>query len=478
MSSAGQQRFSRAGRRACRTALLILIAALCVATAPISPAAAAKLTLSNGRGSSLHAGELVVPISKTQILDLDQPFTELVVGDPHVADVLALTNRSLYVVGRAIGSTNLTIYGANRRLLAVVDLVVSFDVEGLKAKLYETMPDEPIEVRSINGGLLLSGKVSSAARLAEALAVAEAFAPKAVTSALSVKGSQQVMLQVRFAEVDRNAERALGVDFTKLTADIGSFTLSMISGSVLASAFATGAISGSAGPVDITAAIQALEKKGVIRVLAEPNLLALSGDTASFLAGGEFPIPIAEQNGSISVSFKSFGVSLAFTPTVIGEDQINLVVAPEVSQIDTTLSVRITPGSDPVPGLTTRRAKTTIELRDGQSFAIAGLLQSTYQNALSQIPWLGDVPVLGTLFRSANFQRNETELVILVTVHLVAPAESPALLAAPTDKFVPPTDVDEFLLGKTDRTPATGPLPEQAAPDGGGLGGTYGHIIK
>jgi pilus assembly protein CpaC len=466
--------------RRLRAAVLALLLGLVIGlpVAPVWAAGPAKITVTNARASVLHAGEFVVPISKTQILEIDQPFTELVVGDPHVADVLALTNRSLYVVGRSIGSTNLTIYGANRRLLAVIDLVVSFDVEGLKAKLYEVMPDEKIEVRSINGGLLLSGKVSSSERLTEALAIAEAFAPKAVTSALAVKGSQQVLLNVRFAEVDRNAERALGVDFTKLTQEIGHFTLSMVSGSVLASAFATGVVSGGAGGFDMTAAIQALEKQGVIRILAEPNLLALSGDTASFLAGGEFPIPVAEQNGSIAVQFQNFGVSLAFTPTVLGDGQINLVVAPEVSQIDETLSVRITPGSDPVPGLTTRRAKTTIQLRDGQSFAIAGLLQSTYQNALSAIPWLGNVPVLGTLFRSTNFQRNETELVILVTVHLAAPAESPALLATPADKVIPPGDFDQFLLGKTERTPPSGPIPERVDPQNGGLSGSYGHIIQ
>src|SRR5262249_45183215 len=200
---------------------------------------------------------------------------------------------------------------------------------------------------------------------------------------------------------------------------------------------------------------------------------------ASFLAGGEFPIPVAENNNTISVAFKQFGVSLAFTPTVIGDDLMNLVVAPEVSQIDPTLSVRITPGADPVPALVVRRARTTIELRDGQSFAIAGLLQSNYSNSIDAFPWIGNVPVLGVLFRSAGFKRNETELVIIVTVHLVVPATASAMLQAPTDKFVPPNDTELFLSGQIDGKAWGGALgqPPPANADGG-LSGPYGHIIK
>ncbi len=232
--------------------------------------------------------------------------------------------------------------------------------------------------------------------------------------------------------------------------------------------------------------IDALESKGAAKLLAKPNLIALSGDTARFLAGGEFPIPVAQEEGAITIEFKEFGVSLAFTPTVIGEDLINLVVNPEVSQLDFATAV-VTDLGFRVPGLTTRRATTTIELRDGQSFAIAGLLQETLSSNVNQIPWLGDVPVLGALFRSTRYQRNETELVILVTVHLVKPALL-SQLATPADTYTPPNDYELFFLGRVAGKPDA-PDSEshqaeaaalqliQATPDGG-IAASYGHIIQ
>ncbi|MFO1059992.1 MAG: type II and III secretion system protein family protein [Dongiaceae bacterium] len=431
----------------------------------------------------LYAGDLIVPINKSEIVQVDQPFTELLVGNPKIANVLALSDRTIYVLGQAVGTTNLTVYGANRKLIAVVNLVVSFDVEGLKAKLYEVMPDEKIEVRSINGTLLLTGQVTSAAHLNEAMAIAQRFAPvEAVTNGMAVNGSQQVSLQVRFAEIDRTTERALGIRIDQLAYQAGNIGVALATSGGSFIPYATAAITGGVGNFNIDAALQAMEKRGVVKVLAEPNLLALSGDTASFLAGGEFPIPVDEGNGAIGVQFKDFGVSLAFTPTVIADGLINLVVAPEVSQIDPTTSVAITRGADPVPGLITRRARTTIELRDGQSFAIAGLLQSNYDNSIDQFPWLGNVPVLGTLFRSAAFRRKETELVILVTVHLVAPGVAAGTLTGPTDYFVPPNDSELFLSGQSDGrasgSPAAAPAAVPAAGQPGGLAGPYGHIIK
>jgi pilus assembly protein CpaC len=482
---------TRRARRGNRGTAVRLVAA-CVAllampAGTITPAPALAASphqlLGTASGGVLNAGDFVVPINKSEIIQVDQPFTELLVGNPKIANVLALTDRTIYVLGQAVGTTNLTIYGPNKRLIAVVNLVVSFDLEGLKAKLYEVMPQEKVEVRTVNGTLLLSGQISSAAHINRAMSIAGRFAPiDAVTNAMSVVGSQQVALQVRFAEIDRASERDLGIHFDQLAVKAGQFELAMVTAGGSFIPYATGILNGSAGPFDITAALQALEKHGVVKTLAEPNLIALSGDTASFLAGGEFPIPVAEQNGAISVSFKDFGVSLAFTPTVIDGDLINLVVAPEVSQIDPALSVKITPGADAVPALVVRRARTTIELRDGQSFAIGGLLQSNYSNSIDQFPWIGNVPVLGVLFRSAGFKRNETELVIIVTVHLVAPAAASAMLQVPTDKFVPPNDTELFLSGQTDgQASGTAPVPpplSQSAEPQGGLAGPYGHIIK
>jgi pilus assembly protein CpaC len=438
-----------------------------------------------------HAGEFHVPLNKSQILRLDQPFTDLLVGNAEVADVLALTNRSIYVLGKAPGSTNLTIYGPGKQLIAVVYLVVGFDVEGLKAKLHEMMADEPIEVRAVNDAIALSGRVSTAERLAQALAIAESFAPKKVNNFLSVVGSQQVMLQVRFAEVTRSTAKALSLGTEILFNDGGDGFLietgSGISGlSEITDPFLSALVSLSTGDLDLNILFDALEDKGLVKTLAEPTLIALSGDTASFLAGGEFPIPVSQTNttstvGGVSVStpvitveFKEFGVGLSFTPTVLGDGLINLAVKPEVSQIDTSPERSVTANGFRIPALTTRRASTTVELRDGESFAIAGLLQNDFSDQIRQFPWLGDLPILGALFRSTAYQRQETELVIIVTPRLVKPARA-GELATPADRFVAPTESDLFQMGRTE-DPRSGT--DSAGPLGGGAAGTYGHIIQ
>ena len=470
-----------------KRSFLLLLTAFMLAMAGVT--AQAQVAVDSLGGELIHAGEFVVPINKSQVLKVDQPFTELLIGNPEIADVVALTNQSVYVLGKQLGTTNLTIYGPRRQLLAVLDLVVSYDVESLKAKLNDVLPGEAIEVRPVNSGILLSGIVSNETSVSDALAIAEQYAPKAVTNALSVQGSQQVMLQVKFAEVSRNVVRELSIGHDLAVAGdlaFNLFTSAALPISPTASAFATGVLSTSGNP-DLTTVFRTLEQNGLVKTLAEPNLIALSGDTASFLAGGEFPVPVAQDDDTITVEFKEFGVGLAFTPTVIGKDLINLIVAPEVSRIDPTVSVVID-GLE-VPGLSTRRAKTTIELRDGQSFAIAGLLQEDYQNAINGIPWLSDIPILGLLFRSTGFQRNETELVILVTPRLVKPAQSVAELSAPTDRLVLPTDAELFLFGQTEGS-SSGTAPAPAAlsetPSGGnalsqgqvGFSGSYGYIVE
>jgi pilus assembly protein CpaC len=457
--------------------------------------ARAQVAVDNIGAETIHAGEFVVPINKSQVLKVDQPFTELLIGNPEIADVVALTNQSIYVLGKNLGTTNLTIYGAGRSLLAVLDLVVSYDVESLKAKLNEVLPGEAIEVRPVSGGILLSGKISNETALSDALAVAEQYAPKAVTNAMTVQGSQQVLLQVKFAEVSRSAARELAIGHDLIvTGDVGFelITSSALPISPTLSRFATGILETGGNP-DLTTTFNTLEERGLSRTLAEPNLIALSGDTANFLAGGEFPVPVAQDEDTITIEFKEFGVGLSFTPTVIGTDLINLVVAPEVSRIDPTLSVStftdIGGLGISVPGLSTRRAKTTVELRDGQSFAIAGLLQEDYQNAIQGLPWLANIPILGALFRSTGFQRNETELVILVTPRLVKPARSVAELTAPTDRLVLPTDSDLFLFGRTEGE-GSGTLPPVAGVSEvpgagdtlvqgqGGFAGPYGYITE
>ncbi len=440
-----------------------------------------------------HAGEFIVPIHKSQVLRSDVPFTDLLVGNSEIADVLALTDRSLYILGKALGSTSLTIYGRNKNLIAVIDLVVSTDIEALKAKLFEIMPKEKIEAHSANGAVVLSGTLSSATNISKVMAVAERFAPGLVTNLMSVEGSQQVMLKVRSVEVKRTILKDLGFNFNVFGGDF-AFTsgntflgnpggISGLGGGITLIDPAFGAASILGGPASIGALgidvlLTALERKGLTKTLAEPNLIALSGDTASFLAGGEFPIEVAQSSGSdtgdaaITIEFKQFGVSLAFTPTVLEDGLINLVVTPEVSAIDTSVAVRGT------PGLTTRRATTTVELRDGQSFAIAGLLQDDFSDTIDQLPLLGDIPVLGALFRSSHFQKNETELVIIVEPHLVKPAPAGSL-ATPADNFIPPSEADIWVFGRFEApgsgTPQANALTAKGA---GGIEGHYGHIIK
>ncbi len=465
--------------------LALLLASFAVAP----PATAAEITVTTNPDSPVHAGEFVVPLNKSQILRVDTAVSEILVGNSAIADVLALTDQSIYVLGLAVGSTNLTIYGQGRQLLAVMDLVVSYDVDGLKSKLFEVMPDESIEVRTINGALLLSGSVSNSVRLRQILDIAERYAPGAVTQALSVRGSQQVLLEVRFAEVSRNLSRELGFNQSVLFNDAGEIVFSLLSGSFAAAANAPATLVGSAaldttlGNFTMSQLLTFLESKGLVKTLAEPNLVVLSGETASFLAGGEFPIPVVQAGGdaggndSITIQFREFGVGLSFTPTVITDDLINLVVEPSVTAIDATLGTAA--AGVAVPGLSTRRVSTTVELRDGQSFAIAGLIQSNFTDAVSQFPWIGDVPILGALFRSSSWQRSETELVVIVTARLVEPAPSPNVLATPLDTVVSPHDFELFFLGHIEGAGSgMGGAGHMMGADGGGIAGQYGHIIK
>jgi pilus assembly protein CpaC len=418
------------------------------------------------------------------VLRLDLSFADLLVGNAEVADVLALTDRSIYVLGKTPGSTSLTIYGRNKELLAVMDLVVTVDVEGLKARLFELMPDEEIEVRAVNESVILSGRVSSSVRLARAMDVAERYAPENVTNLMSVTGSQQVMLAVRFAEVQRRLVKELGINTQVSGSDFAvSVGDALLNGFFSAAAFATGSATFGIGSVTLDFLFDALEEKGIVKTLAEPNLISLSGDTASFLAGGEFPVPVAQNTEggqtTITIEFKEFGVALAFTPTVLDDGLINVIVNPEVSRIDPTNSVTLQ-GFD-IPGLTTRRATTTVELRDGQSFAIAGLIQSDFEDTVRQLPLFADVPVLGALLRSSDYQSQQTELVIIVTPHLVQPAPGGSL-ATPADDFVPPSDSDIWLFGRiespTSGQPATNAANALAINKAGGVQGSYGHIIK
>ncbi|WP_288901493.1 type II and III secretion system protein family protein [uncultured Sneathiella sp.] len=428
-----------------------------------------------------------VPINKSRILKVDVPFADLLVGNPEIADVLPLTDKTVYILGKTLGTTSLAVYGKKKQLLGIVDIEVTFDIESLKSKLNQLVPDEIIEIYTANGSVVLKGLVANAAHVDKILSVAEKYAPGNVTNLISVRSSQQVMLKVKFAEVSRSTLKNLSTGIGGLLdkgATTGGFSAGVgVVDQILDPGFFSGAVSFAIGNSLLDLFFDAGEEKGVVKTLAEPNLIALSGETAVFLAGGEFPIPVAQDadasNPTITVEYKEFGVKLAFTPSVLEDELINLVVAPEVSSLaGNTVQV----SGFEIPALTVRRARTTVDLRAGQSFAIAGLLQSNFRDTVDQIPGLGNVPVLGALARSSEFAQEETELVIIITPYLVQPAVA-GTLAAPTDYFLPPSDIEIFFSGKTEadnsgiRPPPSG---RQLLSDrgDGGIEGKFGYVIK
>ena len=387
----------------------------------------------------------------TLVMRTDTSFAQVRVANADIADVVILSDRSFQLLGKAGGKTNVMLYDQDNQLVDIVDVTVGFDVAALKKTLFETFPKENVEVRPLAGGIYLSGDVSSEAVADRAVSIAEAYAPSRVTSGLAVHDSHQVMLEVRFVEASRDAVKQLGINIlsSRGTGDLvfnpGDFSVSG-SGGILPNSALSAVLGGGIGSAALDVRIDALEEEGIIRTLAEPNLVSMSGETASFLAGGEFPIPVPTGLGEIGIEYRKFGVGLAFTPTVLDDGVINLKVAPEVSQLDTTNSVNI--GGVSVPGLRVRRANTTIELRNSQSFAIAGLLQNETVNAREDVPWLSKIPILGSLFSSTRYQTQETELVIIVTPHLAKPVSDRDQLASPLDNLTVPSDAEAFLLGK------------------------------
>ena len=430
-----------------------------------------------------RVGNLSVVIAKSRTIRLAAPYTEALIGDNKIADILPLTDRSIYVLGKAIGSTSLAILDGNKQVIEVFQIEVTHDIDSLRLKLRENLPSSNIRVSTANGNIMLSGTVSDTIALNKAVTIAEQYAPKAVTNVINVHSSQQVMLEVRFVEASRSASRELGVGWrlrgNRANANSGT-QASVIAGEIVDT---TSLLSGGAPFGTVIARlldkgntadviIKALEERGLARRLAEPNLITLSGDTASFLAGGEFPFPVDAGNNRVTVEFKQFGVALAFTPTVLANGLINLKIIPEVSDLDTTRSVSV--GNIQVPGLVVRRASTTVELKNGQSFAIAGLLQHTHIKNQEQLPWLGQVPILGTLFRSAEYRKNESDLVIIVTPRLVQPQTAGSNLATPLDNKVASADADFFLMGRAERAKRRKKRHHLRL---SAMKGQYGHII-
>jgi pilus assembly protein CpaC len=387
---------------------------------------------------------------KSETIRTDRSFADVIVGDPEIADIVPLTDRSLSVLGKKIGTTRVSVYGEGKSLVGVFDIEVTHDTSVLATELRERFPGARFRVASVNGRIMLSGVAPDAVTVDRAVSIAKQFGADVINS-VRVTQPQQVMVEVRFIEAARTAARDLGINWNvrsaRFGADLG--TASLLCQACVPFGTMLGRIIGSGVQVDLT--LKALEEKHLVRRLAEPNLIALSGDTASFLAGGEFPIPIASNLNTITVEWKRFGVGLAFTPTVLESGMINLKIEPEVSQLDPNNIIQL--GGIKIPSLTVRRANTTVELRDGQSFVIAGLLQTVTTHDANQFPWIAEVPVLGALFRSAAYQKQETDLAIIVTPHLVQPARPGDVLKTPLDNTVVGNDADVFLHGRAELTP-------------------------
>lgn len=425
---------------------------------------------------------LNLPINKSQTLRVPRPFARIAIGNPKIADVSPVTSSVAYLLGKEIGTTNLTLYDRTGGVIAVVDVTVTPDAMGLKQKLAEIMPIENLGVQTANDRLILSGTATSAAALQRAVTIAQAYAPDKIINLAGVGTAQQILLEVRFAEMQRGTVKALGIDSLAFGAQSDG-SLARTVGSAAYPGFGiTGTFSGGFSAPGFAVRFQALERKGLIRTLAQPNIIALSGETANFLAGGEFPVPVAvTQNNQIAIEFKQFGVGLAFTPTLLEDGLINLLVAPEVSSLDPAAGLTL--ANLRIPGLKVRRARTTLELRDGQTFALAGLIQSDFRDTVNAVPLLGRIPIIGALFRSSDFERLETELVILVTPRIVRPVTAGTALQSPTDRILEPTDTDFFLLGKTERREQPGtilplPGPASAINKPGGVAAEHGHIVR
>jgi pilus assembly protein CpaC len=478
------------------TATFVAAATMSLALGLIGPILAQAQTNRAWRSEGEPVRRIVVTLFKSRTFHLDMPFATAVIGAPDIADVLPMSDHSLYIQGKKVGTTNLTVFDQNQKLVSVLDVEVAVDTGNLQEKIQTTTGSRGIRVTSSNGQVVLSGQAVDAVAAERAVALAKDFAPAGVINAMSVAHSQQVLLKVRFLEASREAGRQLGVNWfgnnaagtRGVTTGQGGLTSTGPNAAGIPVFQTAGTLAGSAsqpfgvvlasvvnGGTNVDVMVTALETKGLVRRLAEPNLMALSGDTARFLAGGEFPVPIAatSANGLVTptIEFKPFGVRLSFTPIVLSNGIINLRISPEVSELDFANAVTIS--GTTVPSLIKRDAVTTVELRDGQSFAIAGLLQSESTRNRSQIPWLGSVPVLGALFSSASYQKSDTDLVIIVTPHLVQPAAPGQRLASPLDQRLPSNDVDFFVNGQMDVKKDY----SDYVTNGGKVEGPYGHLI-
>lgn len=442
----------------------------------------AALALAGVPGGTVSAQDNVMNIStsRTHLITVEKgkpktirtknSFFEIVVGDPEVANVQPLTNRTFYVLGVSAGTTGIALFDEQKQLIGSIDVEVSVDTTRLKSAIRENVPDANIKVTTTNGQVVLSGDAPDQVSADRAQEIASTFAgdENGIINSVNVTSSQQVQLNVRFVEVNRNAGHELGVNINRVgynrggTANTAAGAVSQTSGGGFSGSFLGGLVSGG---LDVDVAIKAMEDRGVARRLAEPNLVARSGEKASFLAGGEYPIAVTDNDGKVTVTYKKFGVGLEFTPTVLKDGLIALEIEPEVSSIDQSYD------AFGYPVFNVRRAKTSVDLKSGQSFMMAGLFQADNDVAHKNLPGARKLPVIGALFSSKQFQRKETDLVMIVTPHLVRPIQPGTPVATPLDGSRPATEVESAILGVDEM---------RSAAIGGGASGiaqTSGHIL-
>jgi len=440
---------------------------LTVAPGPLLSVAAAQQATKVASGHTL-----AIQVNQGQLVRIDKPVESVFVANSEIADVAIKSPQLIYVFAKRPGTTTLYAVGANDEILASITLNVTHNLSRLEQAIAELMPGRNITATSIDSGIVLTGAVLTATEAEDARRLATHFLgeKEEVINRLQVTAPNQVNLRLRFAEVNKSVMRDLGINWD-VAIQQGGFAFGMLTAFPvgLASTLigATGASTTptvSSGPLDLTATMDLLAEEGLVSVLAEPNLTAVSGETANFLAGGEFPIPVSQDNNTVTIEFKQFGVSLGFVPTVLSGNRISLRVSPEVSALDRANSV--TANSFVIPALTVRRATTTVELASGQTFAIAGLVQSTNSVTADEVPGLGDIPILGELFKSDKFRHNETELVILATPYIVQPISNPAAPAIPNEPMLG-ADGTQRLAGSS-----------SAATGSSGVTGQAGFVIE
>lgn len=448
-------------RTASLAALMLgaVLASSTLATAADSPVPVIRVAASDAASRFVPLG-----VGKSVAIDLPADIKDVLVADPTIANAVVRSSRRVYMIGVKVGQTNIFFFDANGRQIAGFDIAVTRDLNGVRAAIKRTLPESDIQIEGVADGVMLSGTASSPMESQQAFDIASRLVGEAtkVVNGITVRGRDQVLLKVTVAEVQRNVIKQLGIDlsgsFNYGTAVVNFNTTNpfSVSGQALSNSALTGAFP------NVTATLRALERAGVIRTLAEPNLTAISGETATFLAGGEFPIPSGlscdtTQSPPIcqsQISFKKFGVSLVFTPVVLSEGRISLKVMTEVSDLSSENSITQTmPGTTDsltIPSIRTRRADTTVEIPSGGSLAMAGMIQEQTKQAINGVPGLMQLPILGTLFKSRDYVNNQTELMVLVTPYVVR-AVAQKQLSRPDDGFSDPNDPQAVLLGRLNR---------------------------